>query len=255
MIPRFLIMAFILLSSASIPSHELCADGLLQGVKASADNYALGKPVELTFAIRNTTDKPITYTFSSGKQFDLWITLADSQIYTLSKNRVYLQMVTTLTLQPDETKNFTATWDQKDDSGKEVGPGSYIVKAQLIPQGRKLPAVSAAFTIGKKTAALVPLTVKEVIQRAKELDNRRVLIDCTFKGYRPDPNDPNIKSGPPVTRSDWAICDSTGCMYVTGRIELDPEKDIDKEISVTGKVKSTDKGQVYLIVENVSVKK
>ncbi|MEN6356236.1 MAG: BsuPI-related putative proteinase inhibitor [Armatimonadota bacterium] len=255
MIPRFLIIAILVLGSASIPAHEPNPGGLLQGVKTSTENNALGAPVEFTFAVRNATDIPITYTFPSSKQFDMWITLAGHEIFTLSKNQVYLQMVTTLTLDPGETRNFTATWDQKDDSGKEVGPGTYKVSAQLTPRGDKPPAVSAKFAIGKKTAALVPLTVKEVVKRAKEMESRMVQITGTFRGFQPDPNDQNTKGGPPVTRSDWAICDSTGCIYVTGKVALDPEKDIDTKISVTGRVNKTNKGQVYLVLESATVQK
>jgi hypothetical protein len=253
MIPRFLITAFFVLGSASIPAHEANPSDLLQGVKTSAESYGLGAPVEFTFAVRNTTDKPVTYTFSSSRQFDLWITLAGREIFNLSKNRVYLQMITTFTLQPDETKSFTAIWDQKDDSGKDVGPGTYTVSAQLTPQDGKPPSVSAKFSIGKKTAALVPLTVKDVISRAKELDGRKVRIDGVYRGFEPDPNDPNTKGGPPVTRSDWALCDPTGCIYVTGKVALDPEKGIGTKISITGKVRKTDNGQVYLALESATV--
>ncbi|MCE5324101.1 hypothetical protein LLG46_12415 [bacterium] len=252
MIPRFLITAFIVLGSTSIPAHEAYPSGLLQGVKTSADSYAVSAPVEFTFVVRNTTDKPITYTFPSSKQFDLWITLSDREIYTLSKHRVYLQMLTSLTLQPDEVKTFTATWDQKDDKGKAVGPGTYAVSVQLTPNGDKPPAVSVKFTVDEKTPALVPLTVKEVVKRVKEFEGRRVRIDGTYRGFRPDPNDANTKNGPPVTRSDWAVCDSTGCIYVTGRAELDPENDIGKKISVTGRVKKTEKGQVYLVLDSIT---
>ena len=245
------LLLILLLAAASLSAQAQPSD-LLQGVKTSLENYSIGQSVEFTFAIKNDTDKPITYTFPSASQFDLWITLAGQEIYTLSKHQVSAQVITTLTLEPDEVKNYTYTWDQKDNSGKDVGPGTYTVCAQLTPNENEPPAVGAKFTIGKKTAALVPLTVSEIVKRVNELEGRRVRIDGTFKGFQPDPNDPNIKNGPPITRSDWAVCDSTGCMYVTGPVALDTEKDVGSKISVIGKVKMTDKGQIYLVFESAT---
>ena len=52
---------------------------------------------------------------------------------------------------------------------------------------------------------------------------------------------------PPVTRSDWAIRDETGDIYVTGMIlNLDPCTDIGKNITVIGYVEVTEKGKVYI---------
>lgn len=243
--------AFVLLSAVSVEAQSYSAD-LLQGVKATDRSYEIGQSVEFMFAIKNATDKPVTYTFPSAGQFDLWITLAGQEIFTLSKHQVSAQVITTLNLQPDEVKHYTYTWDQKDNSGKDVGPGTYTVFAQLTPSENKPPAVVNKFTIGKKTAALVPLAISEVVKRVKELEDRRVQIKGAFRGFQPDASDSNTKNGPPVTRSDWAVCDSTGCIYVTGPVALDPEKDIDAKISVIGKVKKTDKGQVYLVLESAT---
>jgi len=258
---RYLLAAIVIgiigLSIVRLFGQQASDDGfsreILQGVKAEKASYGIGEQVKFFYAVRNITDRPITYTFPSGKRFELWVKQAGRDIYTLSKHMAYTQAVTTLTLQPDETNTFTIIWNQQDDKGNAVGPGSYAVCAQLVPKDKKLPVTNGKFTIGGKTAALVPLTVKDVVNRASELLGRRVRIMATYRGWQPDPGDSNTKQGPPVTRSDWAICDSTGCIYVTGKDSLDPAEDIGKNVNVIGKVRKTSQGQVYLELESVNV--
>jgi len=57
---------------------------------------------------------------------------------------------------------------------------------------------------------------------------------------------------PPVTRSDWVIRDETGEIYITGMIpNLDPCKDIGKNITVIGWIEVTEKGKIYIRAVNI----
>ena len=96
------------------------------------------------------------------------------------------------------------------------------------------------------------MTIAEAIKNGTSMNGRIVTIDATYRGYQPM-SDPNIRDGPPITKSDWAIGDSTGCMYVTGTINLDPEKDIGTKIVVTGILRKTPNGQVYLVLKMMTI--
>lgn len=231
------------------------AGDLLQGIKADHFAYKLGEPVRLTYAVRNRGSKPITLSFSSAKQHDIWITRGDTEVFRFSKGRMYATMLTTLVLQPGQTKSFDFTWNQKDNNGQDIGPGTYTVHAQLTPTRNQPPPVRTSIQIGSTGAAQVPVTVREAIQRSTELLGRDVVIAAIYRGRQPDPSDPNCKDGPPVTKSDWVIADHTGCMYVTGAANLDPVKDLGVRITVTGKVRRTDKGQVYLTLDRALMEK
>jgi hypothetical protein len=228
---------------------------LLQGVKPDKDRHALRDKVRLTYTVRNSGTCQITYTFSSSKLFDLWIKRGDTEVYRFSRGRSYLTVITTLKLQPNESKSFEATWDQKDSSGQQVGPGAYDVYAQLTPTGDRPLPVKTRLHVGDVAAAVAPATIGEAIANADILLNRVVEISATYRGWQPNAADPNVKNGPPVTRSDWAICDTTGCMYVNGKIELHPERDVGTKVVVTGKLKKTPKGQVYLLLQRAKIVK
>lgn len=229
---------------------------LVQGVKCEKPGYGLGEKVVINYSIRNDGCKPLVYNFPTTKQFDVWITRGDSEeLFRLSKNKLYAQMLTSIRLAPGETKTFRAEWDQKDSKGDQVGPGTYTICAQLTPSSNRPAPTKCRVVIGGKTAALAPVTIRQAISLASEAPDTRVSINATYKGWTPSPNDPNTKDGPPVTRSDWAICDGTGCMYVVGAVDLNPSKDIGAQVSVIGRLKKTDKEQVYLVLESANVTK
>lgn len=258
---RYFILAVLLIVAAggvlmlSKCSAEKNQDPLLQGVKTDQHQYKLGRNVNITFAVKNTGSKPVILHFSSTQHFDVWIKRGSQQIFKLSHGRAYGMIITQLELSPNQTKTFTTTWDQKNDEGQEVGPGAYTVYAQLTTMKKRPPAVSATFEIGSVEAMLVPVTIKQAIDGVYELRNQDVAVSATYRGWQPNPNDPNTKGGPPVSRSDWAICDGSGCMYVSGHSGLDPVRDVGKKVNVIGRLAKTEKGQVYLILKSLTLGK
>lgn len=245
----FIVFTISVLSAGACLAQLSPCDGLSQGVRTGKPVYDLGEPLTFQYAIRNDTSSPAVLTFPSGKQFDIWVTQGDGDLFRASKGRVYTQAQTRLVLQPGETKTFCAQWNQMDmNTGKQVGPGAYMVYAQLTTEKTQPPVTSARFQIGMASAAMVPITICEAISYAAQSVGRKVMIVATYRGAGPDPNVPNTKSGPPVTPNDWVICDATGCMYVTGAITLYPVKDIGTTMTVVGRIAKTDSGQVYLIL-------
>ncbi|OFX15574.1 MAG: hypothetical protein A2Z18_09980, partial [Armatimonadetes bacterium RBG_16_58_9] len=222
------------------------AGDLLQGVRAAKDAHKLGEPVDVEYSIKNRGDTACTFHFRSSKEFDVWVTHAGKEVFRLSRGKVYAAMLHNLTLNPNQTKSYTARWDQKDLDGNQVGPGAYKVYAQLAADKDAPPPTATYVYLGRSKVALVPVTIKEAVSRSKELLGKRIMIEGVYRGWKPDMKDPNCKDGPPVTRGDWAVSDETGCIYVTGAVDLDPAKDVGTKITVVGKLSKTSKGQLYI---------
>jgi hypothetical protein len=256
---RLVFIVFVIAAlSAGVSFAQLdSCDGLSQGVKPNIPAYYLGEVITFQFAIRNNSSSTTVVKFPTAKQFDIWVTQGDGDVFRASKGRMYVQTATSIALKPGETKTFTATWNQRDmNTGKEVGPGVYMVHAQLAASGKNPPPItSSKVQIGMPSAALVPITVGEAIANATALLGRKVMVAATYRGMAPDSNNANTKAGPPVDSNDWAICDATGCMYVTGTVTLDPTKDTGTTLTVVGRVARTDKGQVYLILLSATTSK
>lgn len=226
---------------------------IVQGIRAVRVDYRLGECITFDYTVRNDTSQTINYNFPTTKQYDIWVTHGgEDELFRLSRSKAYVNMATTMSLRPCEQRTFSATWNQKDAEDKQCAPGSYTVHAQLTPSGRG-PAVTVGHVrIGVRGAALVPVTIGEAIRNYDGLVGKRVQIAATYRGYSPTA-DGNTKGGPPVSRSDWAICDSTGCMYVVGSIALDPAKDTGTYVTVVGTLKKTPQGQVYMVLETASI--
>ncbi len=82
---------------------------LVQGVKCEKPGYGLGEKVAINYSIHNDGSAPLVYNFPTAKQFDVWVTRGDDvELFRLSKNKVYAQVLTSICLAPGETKAFSA---------------------------------------------------------------------------------------------------------------------------------------------------
>lgn len=247
------IILLTLVTASCCLAQQITCGQIVQGVKAEKADYAIGECISLEYTIENRTNRTITYSFPSTKQYDIWITHGgDEELYRQSKGKAYVDLVTAITLKPCEKKSFSTTWNQNDNIGKQCAPGSYTICAQLTCCGRGPTMTKGRVRIGIRGAALVPIKISEAIADYDSLIGKRVRILGTYKGYSPT-LDANTKNGPPVSRSDWAVCDSTGCMYVVGSIALDPAKDSGTNVTLVGAVKKTSQGQVYLKLEIATI--
>lgn len=106
--------------------------GLRLVLSADRTVYARGEPVELTLAVTNPGPTPITLTAPSSQRYDFTVLKDGAAIWRWSAGRMFLTVLTDLTIPPGETRAFTETWDQRDQSGQPVGPGEYVVVGTLI---------------------------------------------------------------------------------------------------------------------------
>ena len=99
----------------------------------------------------------------------------------------------------------------------------------------------------KEQTAKTNETVKisEIKNHINEYKGKLVKISGIYLGWRGN-------GTPPVTRSDWAIKDESGQIYVTGKFpNLDPYRDVGKNITVVGYVELTKDGRVYIRAVNI----
>ena len=95
--------------------------------------FAQGEQIQFEVSILNTTNSTQTLTFSSSQQYDFIARQSGTSniIWRWSHNRGFLTVITTLTFAPGETKTFSELWDQTDNNGVLVGPGSYEAQGSV----------------------------------------------------------------------------------------------------------------------------
>lgn len=72
--------------------------------------------------------------------------------------------------------------------------------------------------------------------------NRRIVVTGSYLGWK------GQVSHPGITRSDWAVADESGAIYVTGKPadELDPIQDLGCKVKIWGVVQVNPKGIPYI---------
>jgi len=222
------------------------------GVKTDKSNYGLGEPVTISFVVENRTKEEITLRFPSSQRYDVWVVKDGTEVWRWSRGRVFAQAITSLVLRPGDKKVFEETWKQISDDRKEAAPGAYDVFAQLTTFPPRPSPVKAHITLGKAEPVVTPTTIGAIVDNVDAALGQVVSITGVYRGWRPDANSPACRPGPPVTKSDWAVSDQTGCIFVTGPSGPDATNDYGKQITVVGTVCKTDKGQPYIEAKNVT---
>ncbi|MDO8586893.1 MAG: BsuPI-related putative proteinase inhibitor [Armatimonadota bacterium] len=218
-------------------------------LRTNLTEYPIGKPVRMELVVMNNTDRVMLFTFSSGQQFDFWVTRDGTEVWRWSRGKFFTQALTHLNLAPGQSKTFSTTWNQQDNDGRQVPIGSYVVSAQLTTSGERPPVLSKAIKIVPRRVSAAKIS--DILAKPEQYLGKTVSVSGVYYGWRVPRGVTGCESGPPVTRSDWIISDLKRCMYVTGLSDLDPVNDHGRNVSVLAEVKQTDKGQVYLRAEEV----
>jgi hypothetical protein len=101
---------------------------------------------QFTFEVTNQFPTPHTFQFSSGQQFDLELIDETGRLAAAwSDDKMFIQMLTSFTLDSGETKTFVADMPLQDRSGQQLN-GTYEARAFLTTSG-PLPAVEASTRI------------------------------------------------------------------------------------------------------------
>ncbi len=243
-------IAVILCGVALLPAS---AD-LVQTVKACEEWYPLGEQVTFVYALKNTGTETSVYNFSSGKQFDVWVTFGGKEVYRVSRGMMYIQSFTNLTIGSGQTKEFRATWNQKDFQGNAVGKGWYTVHAQLESLGGKPYEVSSRIWIGELRPVFIEpgkLPMDETMKHASELPGETVIMRGDLRKENSQAyGSGSIDRGRPL-QSRMILSDPTGRIDVKG---IDPKHiSSDGKVTLNGKISNSPTGQACLSVEKPKV--
>jgi len=90
------------------------------------------------------------------------------------------------------------------------------------------------------------VAIDNIVDNPKIYEGQKVTLKGEYRGWE------SGNGSPPVTRSDWVLKDNSGVIYITGGKpdNFDPVKDIGKQVTVTGTVKTKD-GKAYIEASQV----
>jgi len=161
-------LAVVLVIFLAAPAAACSADGepvatpdfetglvLKNAAGKEAREFNSGEPITLVVTIRNRTDWRRTLTLPSSQTHDCLVYTADhKEVWRHSLGQMFAQVIIELTLEPGESRTYTATWKQTDANGKPVPPGKYEAVG-LVP-GRAPGCRSDAVSFTIRPAAKKP---------------------------------------------------------------------------------------------------
>lgn len=118
------------LGSSTPPS---LGTGLRLGLRVDSPVRA-GETVTMHLKVANPGPQPVTLTFPTSQHFDFSIVGPEGEMWRWSHGMAFAQVLTSLTLQPGEEREFEVEWNQRTHNGRPVPPGNYRVHASLTTQ-------------------------------------------------------------------------------------------------------------------------
>lgn len=102
-------------------------------VSATRASYPPGKPIPLTFTVKNVGAEAVTIASSTASIFQIRVQQGSGVIWYMPPFRYGVSPPgTTLTLTPGEMKSFTLSWDQTVISHANVPGGAYTITGSLL---------------------------------------------------------------------------------------------------------------------------
>ena len=97
------------------------------------DTVELGRPVQITLRVRNDGGAPAALELTGRPiAFDLIVTRSNGTVvWRRLRGEIVSMVLQVAILQPNESLEFAHTWDQRDDTGRVVRAGSYLVRGEL----------------------------------------------------------------------------------------------------------------------------
>ncbi|MCL6638494.1 MAG: LysM peptidoglycan-binding domain-containing protein [Firmicutes bacterium] len=122
--------------------------GLRYRLTTNRGVYRPGQPVVMSLIKTNVTDSPVTLRYNTGQRYDF--TVRDRQgrvVWQWSRGRFFSRETARVVLRPGESQTFTVTWDQRNNNGRLVQTGAYILEGSNVAERYKDFAVSTDFAI------------------------------------------------------------------------------------------------------------
>jgi hypothetical protein len=103
----------------------------------TADTFAAGEQIEMVLTVRNRLDSAATVEFPSARTADFLVVRENSSVlvWLWSQGRAFAQVVTEVEFAAGETKTISVSWNQTDNAGNPVAPGTYEARGVLVYEG------------------------------------------------------------------------------------------------------------------------
>ncbi|MHB1041970.1 MAG: BsuPI-related putative proteinase inhibitor [Eubacteriales bacterium] len=131
--------------------------GLRYTITTNKREYRRGEPVSITLTKRNVSNSTISLRYRTGQRFDFLARRSSGQVvWRWSRGQVFTQQTARVTLSPGESQVFRVTWDQRDNRGLQVEPGTFTIASINVAEGLKDREVTTTIRIRESVTPPAP---------------------------------------------------------------------------------------------------
>ncbi|GAB6158909.1 hypothetical protein JCM39194_21090 [Desulfotomaculum varum] len=140
------------------PYTARLVDGLLYILLLDQQVYRTGQEVRITLNKVNVSNRTITLRYNTGQRFELVVRrVADNaEVWRYSQGRLFIQQSAVVTIRPNQTAIYRYVWDQRDNAGRQVNPGDYVLEVFNVARGLQNIAIRIRFRIREGDAIPTP---------------------------------------------------------------------------------------------------
>lgn len=160
-------------------------NGLLYVIFTDRSVYRRGEDVVITLVKRNVTNRNITLRYPTGQRFDFVARRVPEQreIWRWSRGRSFTQVASEVILRPGDSQVFQATWDQRNNRGELVAPGSITIEGFNVARGFADKGISTTIRI---RAGVEPTPTPTPTVSPTPCPDVNILVNPGFEAW-PDP--------------------------------------------------------------------
>ncbi len=134
------LVVFVAAGALAGPTARVERQGVELTLSVDREVYLVGEPVQMELVVRNPASGPVTLQFPSSQRYDFLVLREDGRlVWRWSHDKVFAQVLGSLTLDPGEERRYRERWDQTDNEGRPVSPGRYWVEGLFPPHRPVLP--------------------------------------------------------------------------------------------------------------------
>ncbi len=197
-----------------------------------------GEPVQMKLTLRNISDDSVSISLGGRPPHDFVVSTPDGeQVWHWKCAKITLLPLDSKTLEPGEELEFVGEWEQVDNRGEPVPPGTYLVRAvlnldppeELVTEARELEVqmpTTADTPSPTATPTPAPMPTRERDRHEEPPQGPGVeigtgypytlYVHCGVRDARFDGRlwmaDPMLSDGSGNPPLDWAPADSVGIM-------------------------------------------
>jgi hypothetical protein len=216
-------------------------------VELSTDRsaYSLGEDVQLHFTVTNQGTAAAVFNFRNGQRYDFAVRQNGQEIWRWSTRKAFASMPTTTTLNPGETMSFREAWNGVNNRNQPVPAGTYTMAGWLTAVGQEALTESTA-EIEIADVDTGP-SIEDLVASPRSYINKEITLEGLYRARLAERGEPLVQGGPPTSRSDWILQDTTASIYVAGSGTLIlSDADINQRVRVKGLVRMNPEGRLYI---------